>query len=124
MGTDLSSRLADGVAVAHAGWIALVVAGAVAVVGGRFARRWPLPVWQLAYLLAAVGGSLSAVIHGDCVLTTLENRLRGPDGYAGSFVGHYAPGVPAAVADAAFVGLSFVAVIGAGLAVRRWRVSG
>jgi hypothetical protein len=124
MGTDWSCRMADGVAVAHAGWIALMVFGGVAVVGGRFARRWPLPAWQLAYLLAAVGGSLSAVIHGDCALTTLENWLRGPDGYAGSFVGHYAPGVPAAVADAAFVGLSLAAVGGAVLAVRRWRVSG
>lgn len=112
----MSTWLANLVAIIHAGLILLSFAGALAVLRGRFASARPLPRWQIIYLWAAVGGSLSTVIHGDCVLTTLEKRLRqwSPPAvaYDGSFVSHYLPIVPTWVADRVFLVLAAAAVVG------------
>jgi len=116
--------LADGVAIGHAGLILLSVVGAGAVLSGRFAARWPLPFWQWLYLVAAVGVSLSVILHDGCILTTLEKSLRERDrpggAYDGSFVGHYAPGLPWWVDGSGFVALHLAAVGGTVQACRRW----
>lgn len=120
----MSAWLANAVAVGHVGVIILSVVGAAAVVSGRFATRWPLPLWQVVYLVAAVWTSLSVLLHNDCALTTLEKSLREWDhpggAYTGSFVGHYAPGLPRWVDGNGFVALHLAAIGGAVLACRLW----
>jgi hypothetical protein len=119
----MSIWLANLVAVLHAGWILLNLAGTLTVVLGRFATQWPLPMWQRLYLLSAVGSSLSAVLHGDCLLTTIENHLRRwshpANVYDGSFLSHYVPVIPSEVADRVFLILSVAALVGVCQAVIR-----
>jgi hypothetical protein len=124
MKMDVNWWLAWLVAVAHAGLIVLSICGAVAVVCGRFACGWPFPLWQRLYLAAAAGGSLSAVLHDGCVLTTLENCLRerrqSAGAYEGSFVSHYAPYLPDWVADYGSLFLALAAIGAAVRASRQW----
>ena len=76
--------LADGVVLAHAAFVAFVVAG------GFLAWRWRAIVW--AHVPCALWGA--AIEYGGwiCPLTPLENALRtraGLEGYRGGFVEHY-----------------------------------
>jgi hypothetical protein len=76
--------LADAVVVAHALFVAFVVAG------GLLALRWR---WAAAvHVPCACYGALVVVAGFICPLTPLENRLRrlaGEAGYQGGFVEHY-----------------------------------
>lgn len=79
-----SGLLADGVVVAHALFVAFVVAG------GLLVMRWPRVAWL--HLPAVAWGVFIEWSGGVCPLTPLENRLRleaGQAGYAGDFVERY-----------------------------------
>ncbi len=72
---------ADAVALLHAAFIVLALAG------GLLAWRWPRAAWL--HLPAAAWAALVELMAWPCPLTPLENALRraaGEEGYAGSFV--------------------------------------
>lgn len=76
--------LADGVVVAHLGFVAFVVLGAL------LAFRWPKVLWL--HLPALAWGAFIEFSGGICPLTPLENHLRalgGEAGYQASFIEHY-----------------------------------
>ncbi|MHB1864473.1 MAG: DUF2784 domain-containing protein [Gemmatimonadaceae bacterium] len=76
--------LADLIVVAHAGFIAFVIAG------GYLALRWHWMPWL--HLPAAAWGAAIEFGGWICPLTPLENQLRaagGAAGYRGGFISHY-----------------------------------
>ena len=76
--------LADLIVVAHAGFIAFVIAG------GYLALRWRWMPWL--HLPAAAWGAAIEFGGWICPLTPLENQLRaagGAAGYSGGFISHY-----------------------------------
>jgi len=76
--------LADGVLLAHLGFILFVG------LGGLLSLRWPR--MALVHLPVAAYGALIEVFGWICPLTPLENSLRraaGEAGYAGGFIEHY-----------------------------------
>lgn len=80
----LYGLLADLVVVAHLGFVAFVMLGAL------LALRWPRIIWL--HLPAAVWGAYVELAGRICPLTPLELWLRqrgGDAGYAGGFVEHY-----------------------------------
>jgi hypothetical protein len=81
----MSNRiLADGVVVAHLGFIVFVL------LGGFLA--WRRPAWAWLHLPAVAWGVYAEANGSICPLTPLENLLRlraGREGYTGSFVDHY-----------------------------------
>ena len=84
MAPTLARLLADLVVVAHALFVAFVVAG------GLLVLRWPRLAW--AHVPAAVWGTLIEFFGWVCPLTPLENHLRrlgGEGGYAGGFIERY-----------------------------------
>jgi len=87
--------LADLIVVIHAGFVAFVVFGLLAIVLGLLLRwGWVRNFWfRAAHLLAilvVVGEALAGVM---CPLTTWENQLRqqaGEQSYPGDFIGYWA----------------------------------
>ena len=87
--------LADLIVVVHAGFVAFVVFGLLAIVLGLLLRwGWVRNFWfRAAHLLAilvVVGEALAGVM---CPLTTWENQLRqqaGEQSYPGDFIGYWA----------------------------------
>lgn len=78
------SALADAIVVLHAGFVAFVVLGGLAV------ARWPRLAW--IHLPAAAWGVLVELAGWTCPLTPLEHALRsraGEAGWDGSFVDRY-----------------------------------
>jgi hypothetical protein len=76
--------LADGLVVAHLGFIVFVL------LGGFLA--WRRRAWAWLHLPAVAWGVYAEARGLICPLTPLENLLRlraGREGYAGSFVDHY-----------------------------------
>ena len=118
----LARLLADAVVLAHAGFIAFVVAG------GPLVFRHPRIAWL--HVPAVAWAAFIEFSGGLCPLTPLENALRragGDAGYASGFIDHYlipliypsglTPGIQVAIG---------VAVVALNLAVyaiawRRWR---
>jgi len=76
--------LADAVLLAHAGFVAFVMLGALLVL------RWPRTAW--IHVPVVLWGAGIEFLGGICPLTPLENhwrRLAGELGYPGGFVEHY-----------------------------------
>ena len=67
--------MADFAAIGHAALLLMLLAGAVAVLCGRF-TRWPLSYWQRAYLALVFLTSLTILCFDRCPLTSLEWHLR------------------------------------------------
>jgi len=82
------AALADLVVVAHFGYLAVMVFGALA------AARWPrLLPWHLGAVAWAIG---AVTLRYDCPLTALEDHLRtwaGQATYPEGFLRHYVRGV-------------------------------
>jgi hypothetical protein len=79
--TELYRALADLAFVAHAGFVAFAILGAV------LAFRWRWIVWL--HLPAVLWGGVVEVTGWSCPLTPLENRLRaagGETGHPGGFI--------------------------------------
>jgi len=86
--------LADMVVVAHATYIAFVIAGLLAILVGIIARwRWVRNFWFRTIHLIMIGIVVFQAVFGiTCPLTTLEHYLRlqaGQPVYAGTFIGHW-----------------------------------
>lgn len=80
--------LADAVLLAHAAFVAFVVAG------GLLVLRWPRAAWL--HLPVVAWGAGIEFTGGICPLTPLENHLRElaqQQGYSGGFVEHYVFGL-------------------------------
>ena len=80
----LYKTLADGVLLAHLGFVAFVVIGGAAVL------RWPRLAW--VHLPAVIWAVLIEYAGWICPLTPLENTLRqagGEAAYSGGFIDHY-----------------------------------
>jgi hypothetical protein len=86
--------LADSVVAFHAGYIAFVVFGLIAIVAGYvMGWRWVRdPYFRAAHLAAILLVCVEAIAGVACPLTTLENALRvraGEAGYPGDFIGYW-----------------------------------
>jgi hypothetical protein len=87
--------LADAVVTFHAAYVAFVVIGFAAIVGGaiagaRWARSFALRAAHLAAILLVC---VEVAVGATCPLTTLENSLRlraGGAAYPADFVGYWA----------------------------------
>jgi len=89
-----AALLADAILVVHAGIVAFVVLGTVAiVVGGRRGWRWVHGVgWRCAHLLLMGFIAVQAWLGALCPLTVWEQALRrraGQPVYAASFIEHW-----------------------------------
>jgi hypothetical protein len=87
-------RLADGVLIFHAAFVAFVVFGLLLILaGGCCGWRWVRNPWFRCAHLAAIGIVVVQSWLGiECPLTTLETRLReraGDATYAGAFIAHW-----------------------------------
>lgn len=81
---SLAGLLADGVLVAHLGFILFVM------LGGLLVLRWPRVAWL--HVPAVLWGIFVELSGRICPLTPLENALRetaGQSGYSGGFIEHY-----------------------------------
>ena len=89
-----AARLADAILVLHAGIVAFVIAGALAIPIGAW-RGWPWVhniAWRLTHLVLMAFIALQAWRGALCPLTVWEQALRtraGQPAYAGSFVAHW-----------------------------------
>lgn len=86
--------VADLVAALHAGFIAFIVFGLVAIIiGARAGWRWVRTFWFRLLHLVAIGFVSAETVAGKpCLLTTLEDRLRqaaGGAGYSRDFIGYW-----------------------------------
>jgi hypothetical protein len=86
--------LADAVVIVHAAYVAFVVIGFAAIVGGAIAgARWSRSfALRAAHLAAILLVCVEVAIGVVCPLTTLENSLRlraGAASYPADFVGYW-----------------------------------
>jgi hypothetical protein len=91
----LARVLADIIVVVHAGFVAFVVFGMVAIVAGLvLGWGWVRNFWFRVLHLAAIGVVAAQALAGViCPLTILENSLRRAAGqatYPGAFIGYWA----------------------------------
>jgi hypothetical protein len=88
--------LANLVALIHGLVILCVISGSVAAMSG-WLRRYPR--LELAFYFILILVVASDLLAGQCLLTGLEQSLRNSHlpgtAYRGSFIGHYAPFLPA-----------------------------
>lgn len=86
--------LADAVVLFHAMYVAFVVFGLVAILGGAATgARWVRNFWFRTMHLAAIGLVLAETVVGlMCPLTSIENFFReraGDPAYAGDFIAYW-----------------------------------
>jgi hypothetical protein len=94
LGPASAATLADAVLVVHAGIVAFVVLGGVAVwLGGWRRWRWVRGFrWRVVHLALMGFIALQAWLGALCPLTVWEQALRrhaGQDAYGGSFIEHW-----------------------------------
>jgi hypothetical protein len=111
---------ASALALLHGLLFALMTVGCVAAIAGRLRRRLRAEAAFYVVLAAIIFFDL---VVGECIVTTGEKRLRDlaepGSAYTNSFLGHYAPWLPARPYSV----VSVVLVAFAVLAAPAWRVA-
>ena len=91
----LDAMLADTVVIAHAGYVAFVMFGLIAIlIGAALGWRWTRALaFRIAHLAAIVLVCVESFVGVMCPLTSLEDWLRRSSGgaeYRGEFLGYWA----------------------------------
>ena len=91
----IDAMLADAVVIAHAGYVAFVVFGLIAIlIGAALGWRWTRnPAFRIAHLAAIVLVCIESFVGVMCPLTSIEEWLRRRSGdaeYRGQFLGYWA----------------------------------
>jgi len=112
--------LASSLALLHGLLFALMTVGCFAAIAGRLRGR---PRIEVAFYVMLAAIVFFDLVVGECIVTTGEKRLRNlaepGSAYTNSFLGHYAPWLPARQYSVASVVVVALAV----LAAPAWRVA-